>query len=208
MKKKFILGMFIIMALSTTACAKGNIENGLNGGNAGAGVNSATEEVKDNLENKDDTGKKEKTEKNNDVEVKGEKQYIYGKVKSITGNEVELVLAKDPGVDIAGIDKDEVTEDGGGNNGGIPAATTVAASSLGESDKVSLGEIEKNKPLIDLEFTENQKNILIPTGVGINILSERKGEGLSAIKEGTYLRILVDDNKVENPNILAIDVIS
>ncbi|MEG0308515.1 MAG: hypothetical protein RR636_11255 [Clostridium sp.] len=201
MNKKIIVGMVIIMALSTTACAKGS------GGNAGDGATSGSGAYKDNLEKKDNAGKKENTGKNNGVEVKGEKQYVYGKVKSITGNEVELVLAKDPGVSIAGIDKDEATDDGK-DNGGSTAATTGAASGSGQSDKVSLGEIEKNKPLIDLEFTEEQKNILIPIGVGINILSERKGEGLSAIKEGTYLRILVDDNKVENPNILAIDVIS
>lgn len=190
MKKKFILGMVILMALSTTACAKGS------GANRGSAAN------KDNLE------KKQNERKNNGVEVKGEKEYIYGKVKSITGNEVELVLAKDPEVDIAGIDKGDASGDDK-DKGQQPATTTGAiASGSGGADKVALGDIEKNKPLIDLEFTEIEKKILIPTGVGINILSERKGEGLSAIKEGIYLRILVDDNKVENFNILSIDIIS
>lgn len=177
MKKIFIIVTIITMAFTVGACSKINSDKDGNIGNK--------QTLEENVE----------------------KQYIYGRVKNITGNEIELEVAKDPEVEIAGIDKEEKGNEEK-DKGKTEAALTTGAMPVGESDKVSVGDIDKNKPLIDLEFTEKEKSILIPTGIDINILSAASGKGLSAIKEGTYLRILVDDTRVENPNILAVDVIS
>lgn len=137
-----------------------------------------------------------------------EQQYIYGKVKSIVGNEIEFELAKDPQIDMIGEGVEEETTEKDKGNGQVAATMTQAAMSSDENKKVNVGNIDKNQPLIELEFTQEEKTITIPTGIDINVLSQSTDKGLSAIKEGTYLRIGVDDNKAENPSILYVDVIS
>lgn len=154
--------------------------------------------------NKQETDSKDKAKSEQKVD-----KFIYGKVKNIVGNEVEFELAKDPGKEIKAVDKDQDDKDKDKEKKDeIPAAMTTKAMSGDEGKKVSVGDIEKNEPLVDLEFTGDVKTILIPTGVDINILSGRSGEGINTIKEGTYLKIAVDDNKSENPTVLSVDVIS
>lgn len=136
-----------------------------------------------------------------------EQQYIYGKVKSIVGNEIEFELAKDPEIDIM----DDMEEDTSKENKGDKkeaATMTGAAIATDENKKVDVGNIDKNEPLVELEFTDEEKTIIIPAGIDINVLSQSTDKGLSAIKEGTYLRIGVDNNKSEKSSILSVDVIS
>ena len=138
-----------------------------------------------------------------------EQQYIYGKVKSIVGNEIEFELAKTPEIDLGimnGAEEDTIGKDK--VNDKAPAAMTESAVSVDGNTKVDVGNIDKNEPLIELEFTEEEKTMTIPSGVNISVLSASTNKGLSAIKKGTYLRIGVDDNKSENPSILSVDVIS
>lgn len=179
MKKPVLLVLSIALALGVTACSSGERK----------GSDVSKNEPKQEMEKEKD--------------VKKEKQYIYGKVKIIVGNEIEFELAKDPEKDIVALEKkDEIPK----GKDEIPAIPAIKVNP--EDSKVSVGDIEENKPLVELEFTGEGKTITIPTGTIINILTERSGEGLSAIKEGTYLKIEVDDNKSENPTVLSVDVIS
>lgn len=193
MKKTLLLGLVISMALGVTACSTDNKGN--------SGSSESIKQEGQNNESKDTISK--------DSEYK-DKKFIYGKVKSIVGNEIEFELAKDPEKDIEGVYKEE-TDDKGEVKEEIAAAITTPSTEAikeGEENKVSVGEIEKNEPLIELEFTGDIKTMIIPTGTDINILSAKSGEGLSVIKEGTYLMISVDDNTSENPKVLSVDVIS
>lgn len=184
MKKPLLLGLVISLALGATACSSGNEEK---------------KEVK-----KENTKNEQVLEKKSNKE----EQAIYGKVKSIVGNEIEFELAKNPDKEIAGIEKEEKEPTKEEKKESTPAASLTPAMEKKDGGKVSVGDIAKNEPLVELEFTGELKNITIPTGIKINILSTRSGEGLSAIKEGTYLRLSVDDNKSENPTVLSVDVIS
>lgn len=185
MKKPLLLGLAISLLLGVTACTSVNEEK--------------NQDIKE----------KSKTEQKTDNETKKEEQFIYGKVKSVVGNELEFELAKNPQQDIEGVEKEEAEVEKEEKKDEIPAVTMTPATEKGdEGGKVSLGEIEKNKPLVELEFTGDLKTIIVPTGVNINILSGRSGEGMSVIKEGTYLKLSVDDNKAENPTVLSVDVIS
>ncbi|RDY28515.1 hypothetical protein CHL78_004835 [Romboutsia weinsteinii] len=193
MKKPVLLGLAISLALGVTACSSQDKGQGSNESSVSSQQNGQ------NDDSKNDANKKESTNK--------EEKFIYGKVKSVVGNEIEFELAKDPGTQIEGEEKEE---NKGETKEETPAATLTPSMEAkpGEDQKVSVGEIEKNKPLVELEFTGDTKTITIPTGVNISILSGRSGEGLTAIKEGTYLQISVDDDKSENPNILSVNVIS
>lgn len=180
MKKTVLSGLVILLAISVTACGKNEANN-------------------DVLEK----------ETNNSVDyskIDEKSQTLYGKVKSIVGNEIEFELAKNPGVSIDGVEKEEEGKEE--VKGEIPAATMTPATEATDEQKVELGEIEKNKPLVELDFTGELKTIVIPSGVDINVLSGKSSTGLDAMKEGTYLRLIVDDNKSENPKIVAVDVIS
>ena len=184
MKKILLSGLVISLALGVTAC-------------------NSTNENNDNImETKNESNVEEKIDK--------EKQLIYGKVKSIVGNEIEFELAKNAEKDLEKITKGELEEleELENEKGEIPAATMTPSMEATDENKVSVGDIEKNEPLVELEFIGESKDIIIPTGVQINILSARSGEGLSVIKEGTYLRLVVDDNKSENPTVISVDVIS
>ena len=183
MKKPLLLGLVISLALGVTACS------------------SASEEKEDVIKDKP------RSEQKVEDESKKEEQFIYGKVKSIVGNEIEFELAKTPDQDIQGIEKEEeptkeeIKES-------TPAASMTPAIEGENPNKVSVGDIEKNEPLVELDFTGDLKTITIPTGININILTARSGDGLGAIKEGTYLKLSVDDSKSENPTVLSVDVIS
>lgn len=191
MKKPLLLGLVISLALGATACSSQGKEEGKD-------KSSANNEQ--NIDNKKNEGKKESTNQ--------EEKFIYGKVKSIVGNEIEFELAKDPNAQIEGKEKEEDKKDEIKEEIQAVEMTPAIQGAKPEDAKVSVGKIDKNEPLVELEFTGDIKTITIPTGAKINILSGRNGEGLSAIKEGTYLQISVDDEKVANPNILSVNVIS
>lgn len=190
MKKTLLLGLVISLALGATACSSQGKEEE---------KDKSSIKNQQNIDNKKDEDKKGSTKK--------EEKFIYGKVKSIVGNEIEFELAKDPNAQIEGKDKEDKKDE---TKDAIQAVETTPAmqGTKPEDAKVSVGKIDKNEPLVELEFTGDIKTITIPTGAKINILSGRNGEGLSAIKEGTYLQISVDDEKVANPNILSVNVIS
>lgn len=186
MKKPLLLGLAISLALGVTACSSST---------------DANKEVPKNEQQSQESSNDDKKESSI------EKQYIFGKVKGIVGNEIEFELAKDPGKDIEAVEKDEEVKEEMKNE--MPTITMTPAQKSGEGDsKVNVGDIEANNPLVDLEFTGEEKTITLPTGVSINVLSGRSGEGLAVIKEGTYLKLEVDDSKSENPSVFSVDVIS
>lgn len=190
MKKPLLLGLVISLALGATACSSQGKEEE---------KDKSSIKNQQNIDNKKDEDRKGSTKK--------EEKFIYGKVKSIVGNEIEFELAKDPNTQIEGKDKEDKKDE---TKEEMQAVETTPAmqGTKPEDAKVSVGKIDKSQPLVELEFTGDIKTITIPTGAKINILSGRNGEGLSAIKEGTYLQISVDDEKVANPNILSVNVIS
>lgn len=183
MKKTLLLGLVISLGLGVTAC------------------NSTENESNDVI------NEKQQSEQKSDNKDYKDKKFIYGKVKSIVGNEIEFELANKPEKDIEEIEKEKY-EELENEKGEIPAATMTASIEATDEKKVVVGDIEKNEPLVELEFTSKLKDIIIPPTAKINILTPRSGEGLSAIGEGRYLRLEVDDDKSENPTILSIDIIS
>ncbi|MGL5692570.1 MAG: hypothetical protein ACRCXA_00715 [Peptostreptococcaceae bacterium] len=180
MKKTLLLGLVISLGLGVTAC------------------NSVEKEKQEGIVNKQE----------NENQVLKEEKFIYGKVKKIVGNEVEFELANNPDKSIEGVEKEEENNNKTETTESVPATMTTPAQEGTTDKKVNVGKIEKNEPIIELDFTGDVQTIIIPTGANINILSGRSGEGLSVIKEGTYLRLSVDDDKSENPTVLSVDVIS
>lgn len=181
MRKILLSGLIISLALGFTACKSENENN------------------KNIMETKKELNVGDKSNK--------EKQYIYGKVKGVVGNEIEFELANKPEKDVEEVEKEKL-EELEDEKGEIPAGVMTPSMEASDEQKVNVGDIEKNEPLVELKFTGKSKDIIIPTGAQINILTNKSGEGLSVIKEGTYLRLEVDDNKSENPTVVSVDVIS
>lgn len=187
MKKLVILGIVMSLSLGFVACGNNEAKN------------------KESVKNEVRADKGETNEMNN----KKDEKFIYGKVKSIVGNEIEIELAKEPNIEIESTENEEEIAQNEATSVPATMATPAMQASQGDIDKkVATGKIEKNEPLVELEFINEFKTITVPTGAQVNILTNRSGDGLSAIKEGVYLKISVDDNTSENPNVSYIDIIS
>ena len=103
----------------------------------------------------------------------------YGKVSSVTGNEIEFSLAKDP------FGGDEVESSSGTEGGGMAAATLTEAVEGGDG-------AAQEAPKMDLEYTGESESYTIPAGVKIIGINGNE-EQLSAIKKGSVLAITKDD---------------
>lgn len=143
-------------------------------------------------------------------QVNSEMIKYFGKVKSVVGNEIELELAKEMVVEVA--DETEL-QDGVGivsvgdvTAGGEPGgeiSSSVSASEATDTDikefasvggqamtqtTMSIGNGEK----VELEYTGETKNIIIPAGASIfNFVTGKEGK-VTDIKEGSVVMIYAD----------------
>lgn len=136
---------------------------------------------------------------------------FFGKVKSIVGNEAELELAKPPfdintegtdggagGAASASSGQQSIVIDDGGSvqkadeAGADPGDSSVAVYGSTEDGQVfSIGGEDGEK--MELEYTGESKNILIPAGV--EIINLTGGEAtLDAVKKGSVLMVTVDES--------------
>lgn len=140
---------------------------------------------------------------------------VFGKVKSIVGNEIELEVAKPPFGDM-GAESGAAEGAAAAGAGGVTTQTFtmeapegVGEDSSGEASESTGGiaYVDENGNVtefggpngkkMELEYTGETMNITVPAGV--EILSLLGGEGkLDSIKKGSVLMLMVKDAK-ENP---------
>ncbi len=147
---------------------------------------------------------------------------IFGKVKNIIGNEVELELAKPPfepntvteegkegmAVPAAAVsgavtvtEKDVVIsdEEAGGMEGGANEVTVVAS---GADGSVQIIDRNSGGNSLELEYTGETKSVTIPTGIDIVSMLTGKNAKLEDIKKGSVLMVLLQDNKTNQVTIM------
>ena len=127
---------------------------------------------------------------------------VYGKVKSIIGNEIEVSLAKNP----FELSEEELEALEGGMEIGQAVTVTdsiAAMPSDGEGGNFSL-LIGEQEPL-ELEYTGETKSFTIPTGTTIlNYLTGGEGS-INDIKEGSVIAIAMDGEE-DNQKVFAVDI--
>lgn len=118
-------------------------------------------------------------------------EFLFGKVTSIVGNEIELALAEMPEVETPPVEEDTAGEND------IPEGTVSAATGTIAVDPSSnAGE--------NMEFTGETLTITIPAGVQIYSMGQETT--LSALKKGSLVSVMVDN--LEDLNIQVVDVMS
>lgn len=141
---------------------------------------------------------------------------IFGKVKNIVGNEIELEMANLPGASEAAEGegdpkvKTNIDSSGGSNfkteivqgtgaegeeAGGSDAGKTVFAMDDGSGNPVIIGG--ENGEKMKLDYTGESKKITIPAGAELTSMIGGEAK-LDAIKKGSVLMITVPDDKAEN----------
>lgn len=104
----------------------------------------------------------------------------FGKITSVTGNELEINLAKEP-------EEPEQAESTPKNEGGdMAAATMTPATPAGEAGGGAAQRTE-------LELTDELKSFIIPAGLPIKDASGNEKQ-LSDIKKGSIMNIFADEN--------------
>ncbi|MEG0339708.1 MAG: hypothetical protein RR573_07300 [Oscillospiraceae bacterium] len=107
----------------------------------------------------------------------------FGKVSSVTGNEIDIDLAKEPEMEKAPSQEPDA-------EGGMAAATMTPATPAGGTQ----GAAQR----VEVEYTGNIKSITIPAGIKPkNAIGDEKQ--LSDIKKGSIVNIFTDasDNVTE-----------
>lgn len=179
---KKILVLLTILTLMTGLA-------GCGGKNTGQLSNGADNQKQSEQENKTSsiTGDSGGSGDDEEIEVS---EFLYGKVTKITGNEIELAIAKMPEYDTPS------GEDGGGDAGDAPAAAMPAApAEEGTPDDV-VGE--------SVEYTGESLTLTIPTGVKFDSMGQEST--MSALKKGSIVFITVDN--LEDKNISAVSILS
>lgn len=115
-------------------------------------------------------------------------EFLYGKITSITGNEIELALAEMPDMD-------------------VPAAKEGSGSDAGDIPDGAIGGPAQPLDSMDegggnMEYTGETLNIMLP--VGVKFYSMGQETTLSALKKGSLVSIVVDN--LEDMNIQVVDI--
>ncbi len=208
MKKKIIGILAAVIAAVTFAGCSAQAE-------PAAGVSAAPEETAAATPGGTEAAAPEGTEGNAALEYDGEVlagESIFGKVKSIVGNEIELELANPPfemgapgegGAAGADVKQRAVTitegDDGGvqvseAEAGEVPKgavrdeqSATYAVTTEGGQVHIVGGEDGEK---MELEYTGESKSVIIPAGVSITSMV---GEAtIDAVKKGSVLMLMVD----------------
>ncbi len=148
---------------------------------------------------------------------------VFGKVKSIVGNEIELELAKPP-FDLGAPEGEEGGE-------AVAAAAAAPAKSVtvtseesdintesadSESPKmmfesadgsvVVVSESDDGTSKLELEYTGESKSITIPAGISIMNMLTGKSARLEDIKKGSVLMLGVDDAAAERASAQSVAI--
>lgn len=111
---------------------------------------------------------------------------LFGKVNAVTGNELEVLLAKDPYADKA-------PKNSGNTDQGAAAASMTPATEAGEE--------MPQAPKMQLEYTGDEKNIIVPAGA--KITGQTGGEEqLDAIQKGSVIIIMMEHESVKEIGIM------
>lgn len=150
---------------------------------------------------------------------------IFGKVKSIVGNEIELELAKPPfdmGVpegEGGEMEPGTVTEaaksitvtvaegdmpEGAEGDGDTKEGNVIGYEGADGSVQIVGGGGSENK--MELEYTGETKNIIIPTGIDILSILTGKTAKLEDIKKGSVLMLSVDDANAERSSAQSVTI--
>lgn len=157
MKKLMTLVLVAVLALSLAAC-------GVKGAGNQGGV-SGSQEASDQFA------------------FAGDENSIYGKITSITGNELEVAVAERP------------TDD----NGGVEELKGEPMTPNENDSPIVADEIEDTTN--DLKYTGESKTFTIPAGVKITGMGEEIN--LSGLKKGDIVSVSVDP---EDPDtVVAVD---
>ncbi|EGC91819.1 MULTISPECIES: hypothetical protein [Turicibacter] len=133
---------------------------------------------------------------------------VYGKVKSIIGNEIEVSLAKNPfelsEEELEALEGEIELEGGMEIGQAVTVTDSIAAMpSDGEGGNFSL-LIGEQEPL-ELGYTGETKSFTIPTGTTIlNYLTGGEGS-INDIKEGSVIAIAMDGEE-DNQKVFAVDI--
>lgn len=149
---------------------------------------------------------------------------IFGKIKKVVGNEIELEIAKDPhmggdGIIVNGDEGETVTSGESSESGdeGIlesgdmqiveSVTITESAQAADTSDGSAMLEMmEQEEQKLELDYVGETKNLTIPTGIKIFNLKTGKDVNVSELKSGSVIRIYADGT-VESPTISNIDIL-
>lgn len=128
---------------------------------------------------------------------------LYGKVKSVIGNEIELSLAKNP----FELSEEELE---GGIEGSVEIGQAITVTESAMAIPAEGGDMQNDLVLgdqepLELEYTGETQSFIIPTGVSIlNYLTGGKGS-IDDIKEGSVISIVMNGEEDEQ-KIFAIDI--
>lgn len=150
---------------------------------------------------------------------------IFGKVKSIVGNEIELEMAEPPfdigapsgeeGDEMPGtalqpaqsvtvtVDEKDMPE-GAESGDGTKEDVVMGYEGSDGSVVIAGGAGSENK--MELKYTGETKNVIIPTGIDIMSVLTGKTAKLEDIKKGSVLMLLVDDAKAERASASSVTI--
>ncbi|MEG0239078.1 hypothetical protein [Anaerorhabdus sp.] len=132
-----------------------------------------------------------KTEsKENAMEETPQYEVMYGKIKTMTGNEIVIDLAKDPFVDESVIDENPEAQEGE-----VIAATTLEASTT--MSDAAASDAKENEAKMELEYTGESISLIVPTGVEIFDFIKGGELKLTDMKEGSVITITKDEKTGE-----------
>ncbi len=192
MKKTVLTTLSAVLLAGLVGCSSG-AETNKNSTPSGESNQNQTEQVTENNES-NETGMTQVTE-------------VYGKVKKVVGNEIQLSVAKNPYENTEGeSDSDNETSEG------VPAEMADAIQFAPGTDQAIIdayghkeGVIAASKGM-DLEYTGEEQSYTIPTGVSVmNEVTLAEGS-MNDIKEGSVIALSIsgtgNSQKIEMINIL------
>lgn len=184
MKRILVIGLCIVMAIGVVGCSKNKSEGNGDKENTVVEENGGFPEV-----------------------------VLFGKIKKIVGNQIELEIAKDPSFGDTYYGDSSSGEVGEGDviTGEVEVVEgTITSEASSGSDASNsddmLGMLEQEEYKLELEYVGETKELTIPAGVKIFNLKTGKNENLSALKSGSVIRIYADGT-VESPSIINLDIV-
>lgn len=156
--------------------------------------------------NESNQNKTEQVTDNNEANTNEAESYtaVYGKVKKVIGNEIDLSLAKDP---YANMEEGDEEESDAPQN--VPAAMADSIELAPGVDPGSLGIDEsliKAPEGMDLEYTGEEESYTLPTGVSVMNYKTYSEGSVNDIKEGSVVCLRVSGTG-DIQKIIGIDIL-
>ncbi|SJZ55662.1 hypothetical protein [Anaerorhabdus furcosa] len=121
-------------------------------------------------------GESKKDGQNEQQEV----ELVFGKITSMTGNEIELDLAKDPTGEEQDLEENE--------DGSIKAATLTESANAEDN----ANQTNENEDKMKLEYTGEKLSVNVPAGIDISNFSSGSELKLTDLKEGSVIAVTRD----------------